>query len=176
MRRLYTLSLATLASCLSVGVTAFREINIKSNRIQYETQTSFSRLRLPKPDIQPSSAKKSTSSQLTAYKFKNVDDMLNSFREEPVVFYFTSNSCGPCRLQKKELDHVRELVGAEFAFKVVSIDTIKWPHVGTQFAIGKLPCLLLMKDKEVLVRLEGLTKAEELVEKVYANMITSRLL
>jgi thioredoxin-like negative regulator of GroEL len=161
-----------LACCLSfVSVNGFREVNIQSNRNRSieKIQTSFLRLRLSKSD------KKPTSSQIAAYKFKNVDDMLDAFREEPVVVYFTSGTCGPCRLQAKELAHVKELVGAESAFKVISIDTKKWPHVGTKFEIGKLPCLLLMKDKQVVLRLEGLTKAEELVEKVYSNEINSRL-
>jgi thioredoxin-like negative regulator of GroEL len=174
MRSLCPMRLVALAYCVAVDVAAFREISIKSCRNQRKIQTSSIWLRSPILDTIPSSTQ-STSSQLSAYKFKNVDDMLNAFREEPVVIYFTSVTCGPCRLQMKELAHVRELVGVESAFKVVSIDTKKWPHVGSKFSIGRLPCLLLMKDKEVLVRLEGLTKAEELVEKVYSNAINNRL-
>lgn len=89
--------------------------------------------------------------------------MLDAFRDEAVVIYFTSVTCGPCKLQKKELSTVHMLLGAN-SLKVLSIDTEKFPHVGSRYNIGKLPCLLLMKDKEVILRLEGLTKADVLVE------------
>jgi hypothetical protein len=54
--------------------------------------------------------------------------------------------------------------------KVLSIDTEKFPHVGTRYEIGKLPCLLFMKDSKVLLRLEGLTKAEALVEHFHSEV------
>jgi thiol-disulfide isomerase/thioredoxin len=116
-----------------------------------------------------------TSTQLSSSIFRNVEDMLDAFAEEPVLIYFTSVTCGPCRLQKKELQSVRDMVGAESAIKVIAIDTKKWPHVGSRFSIGKLPCLLFMKDKQELVRLEGLTKAEVVMEKVYTSAFVPRL-
>jgi len=52
------------------------------------------------------------------------------------------------------------------ALKILSIDTEKWPHVGKRFQIRSLPCLLVIKDKQVLLRLDGLTKADDLVEQM----------
>ena len=149
--------------------------SMTSGRLSAGVTTAFYRKRLSLTDsshsttLVASSSSADSPAQVSTYKFKNVEEMLHAFKEEPVLVYFTSVTCGPCKLQKKELANVRELVGAESAFKVISIDTKKWPHVGSKFAIGKLPCLLVMKNKEILLRLEGLTKAEELVEKVYSN-------
>lgn len=97
-------------------------------------------------------------------KFKNIEEMLDTFRAEPVLVSFTSDNCGPCKLQKRELAAVSEIVGS--GFKMFAIDTEKWPHVGSRFKIGKLPCLVVVKEGEVLLRLEGLTKAEDVLSMI----------
>ena len=100
----------------------------------------------------------------TPLKFQNFDSMLDAFRDEPVLIYFTSMACGPCKLQKKELSTVQETIGVNAFLKVLTIDTERFPQVGIRYGIGKLPCLIFIKKREVLLRLEGLTKAEDIVE------------
>jgi thioredoxin-like negative regulator of GroEL len=97
-------------------------------------------------------------------KFKNIEEMLDTFRAEPVLVSFTSVNCGPCMLQKKELAAVSQVVGS--GFKMFAIDTEKWPHVGSRFKIGKLPCLVVVKEGEVLLRLEGFTRAEDVLSRI----------
>jgi thiol-disulfide isomerase/thioredoxin len=97
-------------------------------------------------------------------KFKNIEEMLDTFRAEPVLLSFTSVNCGPCKLQKKELAAVSEIVGS--GFKMFAIDTEKWPNVGSRFKVGKLPCLVVVKEGGVLLRLEGLVTAEEVVSRL----------
>jgi thiol-disulfide isomerase/thioredoxin len=97
-------------------------------------------------------------------KFKNIEDLLETFRAEPVLVAFTSVNCGPCKLQKKELATVSQIVGN--GFKMFAIDTEKWPHVGSRFKVGTLPCLVVVKEGEVILRLEGLTKAAEVVSRL----------
>jgi thioredoxin 1 len=97
-------------------------------------------------------------------KFKNIEEMLDTFRAEPVLVSFTSVNCGPCRLQKKELAAVAQVVGS--GFKMFAIDTEKWPHVGSRFKVGKLPCLVVVKEGEVLLRLEGFTRAEDVLSRI----------
>ena len=103
----------------------------------------------------------SSTALLASFKFKNFEDMLESFHEEPVLVAFTSIHCGPCKLQKKELQTASKMVGE--GFKMFAIDTEKWPHVGQKFKVGILPCLVVVKHGQEIVRLEGLTKAEEVV-------------
>ena len=50
--------------------------------------------------------------------------------------------------------------------KMFSIDTERWPQIGTRFAISKLPCLVVVRGGEVVLRLEGLMKAKDVVEQV----------
>jgi thioredoxin 1 len=101
-------------------------------------------------------------------KFKNVDDMLDAYQMEPILIYFSQKNCGPCRLQKKELSTVQKIMGDK-AFKILAIDTEKWPQVGSRFRIGKLPCLLVLRNKEVVTKLEGLTRAEDLVRYFHSS-------
>jgi thioredoxin-like negative regulator of GroEL len=97
--------------------------------------------------------------------------MVEAFRTEPIlVLAFTAVNCGPCQLQKKEL---KAVMTARPQFKMLAIDTDKWPHVGSKFAVGKLPCLVVMTDGQVRLRLEGLTKAEVLQEHVRNALASS---
>lgn len=115
-------------------------------------------------------APRTCSSRLCAsFKFKNVEEMLDNFREEPLLISFTAINCGPCKLQKKELQAVSKLVGAKF--NMVAIDTDRWPRIGTKFSVGKLPCLVVLKNGVVLARLEGLTKAEVVADQVRAYLL-----
>lgn len=106
-------------------------------------------------------------------KFKNFEEMLDAYASEPVLIYFTSMMCGPCKLQKQELSAARKMMDREL--KILAIDTEKWPHVGSRFEVAKLPCLLVMKDKQVLMRLDGLTKAEDLLKQVHSTVLYTEI-
>jgi thioredoxin-like negative regulator of GroEL len=105
--------------------------------------------------------------QSKSLKFKNFDNMLDAYSNEPILVYFTSLSCGPCRLQTKEL---RSAMSDAPWTTVLAIDTERFPHVGTRYDIAKLPCLLLLVNGQVLHRLEGLTLAHDVVEQFYAKI------
>mmetsp|Transcript_53834 Transcript_53834/g.156453 ORF Transcript_53834/g.156453 Transcript_53834/m.156453 type:complete len:162 (+) Transcript_53834:107-592(+) len=106
----------------------------------------------------------STTACFSAMKFKNFEQVLESFPEEPVVIYFSTSMCGPCKLMKKEVAAVKEMVGDEL--KMFSIDTEKWPQVGSRFQISRLPCLVVFRGGEVKLRLEGVNSAETVVEQM----------
>ncbi len=146
--------------CYDVITTeAFRprtdSVSISPQRIRVGERDSVKRL---------SSQSGSTTSLSAAMKFKNFDQVLDTFREEPVVIYFSTSMCGPCRLMKKEVAAVKEMVGDDL--KMFSIDTEKWPQVGSRFEIARLPCLVVVRGGEVKLRLEGVNSAETVVEKV----------
>ena len=65
---------------------------------------------------------------------------------------------------KREVERVRKMVGTEM--KIFSIDTEKWPRVGSRFSVAKLPCIVLFHEGEIKLRLEGVNKAEEVIERV----------
>jgi thiol-disulfide isomerase/thioredoxin len=99
-----------------------------------------------------------------AMRFKNFEQVLDTFREEAVVIYFSTEKCGPCRLMKKEVATIQEMIGKEL--KMFSVDTEKWPQVGSRFEVARLPCLVLFREGEVKLRLEGVNSAQSVVEQV----------
>lgn len=116
-------------------------------------------------------------------KFKNVEELLDAHcgPNDTLLIVFTAIHCGPCKLQKHELATFQQKLGkqqrpsasatpsaslAAAPIKLLAIDADKWPGVGKRFAVSKLPCLVLVQDKQVVARLEGLTSADALVERV----------
>lgn len=102
--------------------------------------------------------------------------MLATYQQEPVLLAFTAINCGPCKLQKRELLSVRRMLGEQMMgdnLTMLAIDTEKWPQVGSRFQVRKLPCLVVVRDKEVLLRMEGLTKAEDIAAQLRAYLETS---
>ena len=100
-------------------------------------------------------------------RYKDVNHMIDTLQTEGkiVVMMFTSDNCGPCRLQKKELKRLwskKKHHDESLPLKIVTIDMEKWPQVGRRFHIGKLPCLLVFEGARDAARLEGLVSAEEL--------------
>ncbi|CAB9526800.1 Thioredoxin [Seminavis robusta] len=102
-------------------------------------------------------------------KFKNFEEMLSAYKEEPLMVIFTAVNCGPCRLMKKEMNQV----SIRMPFKMFSVDTEKFPHVGSRFQVAALPCLVLVQNGEPVLRLEGVVKAEEVIERVQTIVTSS---
>lgn len=96
-------------------------------------------------------------------KFKSFEEMLGELQKEPLLLvYFFKDLCGPCKLQRQELAAASQLLPA----RVLAIDVEKWPNIGTRHNIGKLPCLLVIQQGQEVERLEGLTTAGDLLERV----------
>jgi thioredoxin 1 len=99
-----------------------------------------------------------------AMRFTNFEQVLDTFREEPVIIYFTTAKCGPCQLMKKELAAVKQMIGDEM--KMFSVDTEKWPQVGSRFEVARLPCLVVFREGEIKMKLEGVNTAEVVVKQI----------
>ena len=97
-------------------------------------------------------------------RFKNFEEVLNTFHEESVVIYFNTKNCGPCQLMRKEVLAFQEMAGDEL--KMFSVDTEKWPQLGSRFDVARLPCLVVFREGEIKLRLEGVITAETVMEKV----------
>lgn len=105
----------------------------------------------------------------TSLSFKNFEMMLDAFRDEPVLVYFSSNVCGSCNLQKKELVKIQNrFFGLTKATKkkVLMIDADLFPQICLRYDVSKLPCLLLINNGRVLLRLDGFTTAEDILNHI----------
>lgn len=109
----------------------------------------------------PSKNKNDATTLYASRQFRNVEEMLDSFHEELILINFMAINCGPCRLQKKELASVSHAIGNDL--HLLAIDTNRWPSVSSRFEVRKLPCLVAIKNGKEVFRIEGLTKAENVV-------------
>ena len=159
---------------LSLVLLSIGDVNAAFHRTLETTTFSSSRnQRLLSSNVgrtSSSSALYASPSSASSMKFQNFDAMLDAFMGEPVLVYFSSVNCGPCHLQRQELAALRKINRHLEGLKILSIDTEKWPQVGSRYQIRSLPCLLVVKDKEVVLRLEGLTKAEDLAQQMHATV------
>jgi len=97
-------------------------------------------------------------------KFRNFEEMLDTFHDTPVLVSFHTRHCGPCKLMKKELRAVQEEIGDEV--HVFAVDTEKWPSVSARYKVAGLPTLVLFYQGKILYRVEGVETADKLVHRV----------
>jgi len=108
------------------------------------------------------------STALSAVRFKNFDEMLSAYFDRLVLVDFHARWCGPCRLQQKELEIVRDDFGG--IIKVFNVDMEKFPKLGSRFDVEGLPTLLLFKEGKEVYRRVGVVPAEELIREVKAYL------
>lgn len=152
------LPLLLLSSLLS-GSNAFHSRSVGVRKRTNNNQ-------LPKSTIL-----KDTSLHAHTHKFKNFEEVLASYNEQPLMVMFTAVNCGPCRLMKKELKEVRDQVGPDL--KMFSIDTAQYPKVGARFDVGALPCLMLLQNGETILRMEGVQRADTIVQQIHTMTATA---
>ena len=164
MKNALLLLVVLVVSCTNVS-HAFHERVGRGNSIVQRKQSKEPQVRhLFSMTLARRRGEDTTSALSASRQFRNVEEMIDSFREELVLINFMAINCGPCRLQKKELAAVSRVVGEDL--HMLAIDTNRWPSVSSRFDVGKLPCLVALKNGQVLFRLEGYTKAEDVVAQV----------
>jgi thiol-disulfide isomerase/thioredoxin len=105
-----------------------------------------------------------------AHKFKNFDDMLRTYSNVPVLVAFEANWCGPCRLMKKELSEVSDRCSGEgVSVKLFNINSEKFPKLAQRYDIEGLPTLILFKGGKIVEKIEGVSKADEIVRLIKSN-------
>ena len=96
-----------------------------------------------------------------------IDVSYNNFKEEvlnekiKVLIDFNADWCGPCRMLKPILE---ELSKRRNDIKIVSINVDKEEELARKYDIYSIPCLILIKDGEVLKKEVGLKSIDELEE------------
>ena len=113
----------------------------------------------------PSSPPLGASHKRQHVTYKNLEAMIDSFDQELVLLSFTSGNCGPCKIQKQELESLAKLAQLR-SFKMFRIEMSQFPKLGQKFNISKLPCTIFVKGKEVVLRADGLIMAEELWDRL----------
>lgn len=88
--------------------------------------------------------------------FQNLLDSCNI----PVLVDFYATWCGPCHIMEPILDEV----GGYWRnyIQIVKVDTDKYPGIASQYQVGGLPTLILFKNGQPVLRIEGVIQANQL--------------
>ncbi len=94
-------------------------------------------------------------------QFASFEEMLQG-SEIPLLVDFYAPWCGPCQM----MGPILEKVGAELKdqLQVVKINTDKYPDLATKHKITSLPTLVVFKNGKPVDRIEGLVRAEQLIQ------------
>lgn len=101
----------------------------------------------------------------TKKRFNSFQEMLSD-SDLPVLVDFYAPWCGPCQMMAKILEEVNVQMAQQI--RVVKINTDLYPAIATQFRIEALPTLVLFKAGQPIDRIEGVVRAEQLVQHLSA--------
>jgi len=84
--------------------------------------------------------------------------------EKPVLYDFSASWCGPCRLQKPELERLKMKLGDVVEIKVVDVD--ENPEMAARYGIRVVPTLVIEKNNQVMRVFQGVTRADILEDEL----------
>lgn len=97
---------------------------------------------------------------------QNVFTLFNQLPNKPVIVYFTTPECVPCKtVQRPALNQVSQLLGERL--EVVEIDATQRPDLATAWGVMSVPTTFLLDagGKARFVN-NGVTRAEKLMEQL----------
>jgi thioredoxin len=103
----------------------------------------------------------------TKQQFSSFEDMLAG-STTPVLVDFYAPWCGPCQMMVGILNDVKQQMGDRL--QIVKINTDNYPAIATQHRIEALPTLVLFKNGQPIDRIEGVLRAEQLVERLSSKL------
>jgi thioredoxin len=94
-------------------------------------------------------------------QFSSFEEMLQG-SETPLLVDFYAPWCGPCQM----MGPILEKVGAQLKdrLQVIKINTDKYPDLAAKHKITSLPTLVVFKHGKPVDRIEGLVRAEQLIQ------------
>lgn len=97
---------------------------------------------------------------------RNVFTLFNQLPNKPVIVYFTTPDCAPCKtVQRPALNKVSKLLGD--SLQVVEIDATQRPDLAKQWGVMSVPTTFLLDARgEARYVNNGVTRAEKLMEQI----------
>jgi thiol-disulfide isomerase/thioredoxin len=104
--------------------------------------------------------------QLLVRAKNNLSALFNTLPNKPVIVYFTTPDCVPCKtVQRPALDRVSTLFGEKL--HVVEIDATERPDLAKTWGVMSVPTTFLLDAKgEARFVNNGVTRAEKLMEQI----------
>jgi thiol-disulfide isomerase/thioredoxin len=96
----------------------------------------------------------------------NVFTLFSILPEKPVLVYFTTPTCAPCKtIQRPAIDHVTRLLGEEL--HVIEIDATERPDLAKVWGVMSVPTTFLLNSRgEARYVNNGVARAEKLMEQI----------
>jgi thiol-disulfide isomerase/thioredoxin len=96
----------------------------------------------------------------------NVFALFNSPPNKPVIVYFTTPDCAPCKtIQRPAINRVSDLLGEEL--EVVEIDATERPDLAKAWGVMSVPTTFVLDPRgEARYVNNGVARAEKLLEQI----------
>ena len=97
---------------------------------------------------------------------QNVFTLFKKLPNKPVLVYFTTPDCAPCKtVQRPAIDRVSDLLGEKLA--VVEIDATQRPDLAKTWGVMSVPTTFLLDARgEARYVNNGVARAEKLLEQI----------
>lgn len=86
----------------------------------------------------------------------------------PLLVFFSSTRSGPARRMESLLAHLGRKERARL--RVTRVDVDQRPELAERFKVETVPTLVLVKDKRVVVRLEGRSSAPRIEQAIAPHL------
>ena len=106
------------------------------------------------------------SQRLLSRAKNNLTSLLNPLPNKPVIVYFTTPDCAPCKtVQRPALEKLMALLGEKL--HVVEIDATERPDLAKTWGVMSVPTTFLLDSRgEARYVNNGVTRAEKLMEQL----------
>ena len=96
----------------------------------------------------------------------NVFTLFNTLPDKPVLVYFTTPDCSPCKtIQRPAINQVSHLLGEEL--EVVEIDATERPDLAKAWGVMSVPTTFVLDTRgEARYVNNGVARAEKLLEQI----------
>lgn len=85
----------------------------------------------------------------------------------PLLVDFYAPWCGPCQMMAGILEQVNAKMNQQV--RIVKINTENYPQLASQYQVQALPTLVLFKQGEPALRIEGVLPVEQLVQRLRSH-------
>jgi thiol-disulfide isomerase/thioredoxin len=98
----------------------------------------------------------------------NVLSLFTTLPDKPVIVYFTTPDCVPCKtVQRPALNQVRALFGE--SLQVIEIDATQRPDLAKTWGVMSVPTTFLLDSRgEARYVNNGVARAEKLMEQIHS--------